>query len=326
MKTSILTFVIVIFMAAITIVVITQWFSLYNIRKLNGEFVKVLNIALIKPTFTAAAYHKSFYNFYFIYSSLPLHARNNITSDLNLLSSEITNQITGSSSDFSIDYLTQHLNTSNSNVHVLTDADADNVNSLFFNNGTNKYDIIILGHQEYVTQHEYDNLKHFVSNGGTLVLMDGNVFIAEVKYDRNAQTITLVKGHGWAYNGKSAWKSVRERWKNETSQWIGSNSFCFSCSVTFANDPFQYRHHEEQFLTNPNDIVLLNYHASTSIKQMVHPLIATYELNYQRGKVVALGIYSDDIIANPKFNEYFDSLLVKYAPHNMTPRIIYIAH
>lgn len=107
--------------------------------------------------------------------------------------------------------------------------------------------------QEYVTQQEYDNLKHFVSNGGILVLMDANVFIAEVKYDRNTHTITLVKGHGWAYNRKSAWKSVGERWKNETSQWIGS--FCFSCYVTFANNPFQYKHHEEQYVTNPNDLV-----------------------------------------------------------------------
>jgi hypothetical protein len=307
-------FIIIIFVFAVTIIVVIVLYTLNNIPKFNGEFVKVLNIALIKPTFTGAAYHKSFYNFYFIYSSLPSHARKNITSDLNMLSSDITNQTTGSSSAFSIDYLTQHLKTSNSNIHVLTDADADSVHSLFFNNGTNKYDVIILGHQEYVTQQEYDNLKHFVSNGGTLVLMDGNVFIAEVKYDRDAHTITLVKGHGWAFNGKSAWRSVGERWKNETSQWIGSNSFCFSCYVTFINNPFQYRHHEEQHLTNPNDIVLLNYHASTSIKQMVDPLIATYELNYQKGKVVALGIYSDDIIANPKFNKYFDSLLVKYAP------------
>jgi hypothetical protein len=97
-----------------------------------------------------------------------------------------------------------------------------------------------------VTQQEYNNLKNFVSNGGTLVLMDGNVFIAEVKYDRNAHTITLVKGHGWAYNGKSAWRSVGERWMNETSQWIGSNSYCYSCYVTFVNNPFQYGHHEER--------------------------------------------------------------------------------
>ena len=30
----------------------------------------------------------------------------------------------------------------------------------------------------------------------------------------------------WAFNGKSAWKSVDERWKNETSQWVGSNYLC----------------------------------------------------------------------------------------------------
>jgi hypothetical protein len=67
-------------------------------------------------------------------------------------------------------------------------------------------------------------------------------------------------------------------------------------------------------VTNPNDVILLNYHASTSVKQpkMVDLLTATYELNYKKGKVIALGIYSDDIITNPQFNKYFDSLLVKY--------------
>jgi hypothetical protein len=315
MRKSIPSLVLVIFVITITLVVVAEWFALHNIRKFNGEFVKVLNIALIKPTFTGAAYHKSFYNFYFIYSSVPPHVRKNITSDLNLLSSEVTNQTTRSSSAFSIDYLTQHLKTSNSNIHVLTDADAD-YGSIFFNNGTNKYDIIILGHQEYVTQREYDNLKRFVSSGGILVLMDGNVFIAEVKYDRNTHIVTLVKGHGWAYNGKSAWRSVGERWKNETSQWIGSNAYCFSCYVAFSNNPFLYKHHEEQYVSNPNDQVLLNYQASTSLKQpkMGDIVIATYKSNYKKGKVIALGIYSDDIITNLEFNKYFDRLLVKYAP------------
>lgn len=202
-----------------------------------------------------------------------------------------------------------------SDISVLTDADADNVNSLFFVNGTSKYDILILGHQEYVTQREYDNLKHFVAKRGILVLMDGNIFYAEVKYNSNTHTVTLVKGHGWAYNGKSAWKSVRERWMNDTSQWVGSNSFCFSCDIKFANNPFQYKHHEEQYVTNSNDLILLNYQAFKSTKkpEIIDPLIATYQLKYQKGKVIALGIYSDDIIANSKFNKFFDSLLVKYA-------------
>jgi len=74
MRKSILSPVLVIFVIVITLVVVAEWFPLHNIRKFSGEFVKVLNIALIKPTFTGAAYHKSFYNFYFICSSVP-HAR-----------------------------------------------------------------------------------------------------------------------------------------------------------------------------------------------------------------------------------------------------------
>jgi hypothetical protein len=43
-------------------------------------------------------------------------------------------------------------------------------------------------------------------------------------------------------------------------------------------------------------------------------IIATYELIYQKGKVIALGIYADDIITNNKFDKYFDNLLLRYAP------------
>ena len=91
MRISVSSFIIIISIAIGLIVLIT-WFPLNNIPRFNGEFLKVLNIAIIKPTFTAAAYHKSFYKFYFLYSSLPPHVRKNITSDLNLLSSEVTNE------------------------------------------------------------------------------------------------------------------------------------------------------------------------------------------------------------------------------------------
>jgi hypothetical protein len=42
-------------------------------------------------------------------------------------------------------------------------------------------------------------------------------------------------------------------------------------------------------------------------------IIATYQLSYQKGKVIALGIYADDIITNNKFDLYFDNLLLRYA-------------
>ncbi len=283
----------------------------------RGPFVKGPSIALIRPTFTGAAYHKSFYKFYFIYVSLP-HVRKNVTTDLNLLSSKVTNQTTKSSSNYTFNYLPGHLKKilPNSNIHVLTDADAD-YGSIFFKNGTNKYDVVILGHQEYETQREYDNLKRFVANGGTMILLDGNVFYAQVKYNSKTHTITLVKGHGWAFNGKSAWRSVGERWPNETLQWVGSNYLCYSCNVTFGNNPFNYKHHEEQYVPpccSTGDRILWNYKASITKKDSKPEkiLIATYERNYKKGKVIALGIYSDDLMTNKKFINFLDSLLLRY--------------
>ena len=196
----------------------------------------------------------------------------NVTTHLNLLSSKVNDQITESSSSSEIIFLYDHLKMllPKSSISVLTDADVD-MGSIFMKNGitnnnknnnkNNRYDILIIGHQEYVTQREYENLKQFVANGGTLIVLDGNVFYAEVKYNRNTDIVTLVKGHGWEFNGKSAWKNVYERWKIETSRWLGSNYLCYSCHMTFLNNPFGYKHHEEQYITNPKDIILMNYNA-----------------------------------------------------------------
>jgi hypothetical protein len=206
--------------------------------------------------------------------------------------------------------------TNNSNIVILSDQDVDSTNSVFNKNGSNLYDIIILGHQEYVTQNEYNNLKKFVSNGGKMILLDGNSLYVQVKYDKNTNQITLVKGHGWAFNGESAWKSVDERWKNETSQWVGSNYLCAICHISYLTNPFGYIHHEENYITNPTDIILLNYPFIDPVDNLSKNIvIATYEHNYNKGKVIALGLYSDDIISNGVFDRFFDSLLVKYALH-----------
>jgi hypothetical protein len=148
-----------------------------------------------------------------------------------------------------------------------------------------------------------------------MIILDGNVFYAQVSYDGATDTVQLVKGHGWAFNGKSAWRSIGERWANTTKNWVGSNYLCSSCSITFGNDPFEYRHHEEQYVTNPNDVILLNYNATISNWKNApnRAVVATYELNYGRGQVIALGIYSDDIISNGSFDKYLDTVLLKYA-------------
>lgn len=285
-----------------------------NTHKLEFEKSKIV---LVKPSFTDAAYHNAFYKFYRMYENVTVNT--NITSNLDLLTSKLSSDQEGSISNvYAMLNLVQNLKwiTNNSDITILSDQDVDS--KLIFNkNGSNLYDIVVLGHQEYVTEDEYDSLKKFVSNGGTMILLDGNALYVQVKYDKNTNEITLVKGHGWAFNGKSAWKSVDERWENETSQWVGSNYLCAICHISYLDNPFRYVHHEENYITNPTDIILLKYPFTDPVDNLSKNIvIATYEHNYNKGKVIALGLYTDDIISNGVFDRFLDSILVKYALHN----------
>jgi hypothetical protein len=283
-----------------------------------NEFINS-KIALIKPVFTDAAYNNKFYNFYKKYANVS--PKINITTDLDLLNSKITNNQSGTVANvFAMVQLIKIIKwiDNNTQINVLSDLDVDKGN-LFDKSNRNLYDIIILGHQEYVTQKEYDNFKQFVSNGGIMILLDGNVFYAEVKYNDKNNTISLVKGHGWAYNGKTAWKSVNERWKDETKDWVGSNYFCDKCVKIFKDNPFGYTPHEEQYVSNPKDIILLNYNPLDEQNTLnKNTTIATYELKYGKGIIIAIGLYSDDILQKKEFDRFFDNLIVKYALHSDT--------
>ncbi|MGN6347024.1 MAG: N,N-dimethylformamidase beta subunit family domain-containing protein [Candidatus Nitrosocosmicus sp.] len=278
-----------------------------------------IKIGFVKPIFTDAAYNNKFYIFYSRYARIPHGV--NITKDLSLLNSKVSfsNTQNGTIKNvFALFSLIKSIKglSNNSQVYGLSDLDVDKGN-IFFNvdnqNPINLYDILVLGHQEYVTQKEYDNLKQFVLNGGKMILLDGNIFYAEVKYNNNNNTISLVKGHGWAYNGKTALRSVDERWKDETSQWVGSNYLCYLCVKSFEDDPFGYLPHEEQYITNPNDKIIFNYNPvessnAPSLKSKVS--IDAYSLNYGRGKVISFGIYSDDVIQNSNFIKFFDKIIM----------------
>ena len=279
------------------------------------------SIAFIVPVFTTAAYNNAFYFFYEKYAKSP--GGTNITNDLSLLSTRVTdpkNDKTASmdASSLAIPFLEKHtrLLLPNENVDVLTDIDVDR--GSIFHNSSNVYDVLILGHQEYVTQKEYNNLKQFVKNAGTLILLDSNVFFAQVGYDSTTNLVTLVKGHGWQYNGKTAWKSVEDRWKKETSEWTGSNYICSSCKVTFVHNPFGYEHMEEQNITNVNAKLIFNYNASVlylnpkfNNATLAHKyMIGIYELPYGKGNVISFGIYADKVITNKQFLILFDKLLL----------------
>jgi hypothetical protein len=269
-------------------------------------------IALVQNTFTDAAYNNALYLFY----NIKHDTTSNITKYTNLLSSKVTKQYTVLPV---FEPIVNHLKwlTPLSNITILTDQDVHDTSSLFMDNGTLKYDAILLGHNEYVSQLEYSNLRQYVANGGVLILLDGNVLYAEVKYDKKNQTITLVKGHMWEFDGTSASKSVDERWASETTEWAGSNYCeCYDVDIRFGNNPFGVIHNEEQFITNPDAKVILDYQAYNASKSKFLPKdfkIATYELSYQKGKVITLGLYTNDLLFyNDKFRQFFDSLLYYY--------------
>ena len=178
----------------------------------------------------------------------------------------------------------------------------------------NAYDLLILTHDEYATQTMYNNYKRFVSNGGTLLALDGNIFYAEIKYNKNNDTITLLKGHSWQFDGNSAKRDIRERWFNQNSEWVGSNFLesDIEDNITFKNNPFNYTHFEENFVNNPNDKILINYGAVIPKQNPFQGVtIATYELDYLKGKVIMISLYGQKLVDNETFLRFLDSPVLK---------------
>ncbi len=317
-------------------------------------------IAFVRPTFTEAAYQEhGFYDFYFKYKFPPFGQ--NITTDLDMLTVKTPlsipetkdesvfrnlNNITALAplngtelNDISfegfpdpqrfwapfIDSVKETV--SNAIVTVMRDEDVSDGHIFTANNKTNAYDLLLLFHNEYVTQQEYDNFRQFVKNGGSIVFIDANVFYAEVKYDRNKGEITLVKGHDWEFDGKVAKRSQPERWYNETKGWVGGNFLVtdISTNITFANNPFNYTHFEEQFVNNPNAKIIIDYgikfppdylvfgELPPDKKNLKDITIATYELEYGKGRTIMLGLFGENLANNETFMKFFEEVVLPKA-------------
>jgi hypothetical protein len=169
-----------------------------------------------------------------------------------------------------------------------------------------------------------------VQNGGTIVFNTANTFTVEVKYDSADNTVTLVRGHTWAYDGSScAWRAYpRERWINETQQWVGSNFMLDpqSDDVTFSNNPFDYEHSEEQFITNPNATIIHDFEATEENTQDeggderqrqrfpdLQTVVAAYEMISGKGKVIDLGIFGHTLDDNKAFLKFYDEEILPRA-------------
>jgi len=307
------------------------------------------NVAFVRPSFTYAAYRlDGFYNFYRLYDDVPQGT--NVTTDLNLLTAKIPHEdvpiYTQKATDVPaptrekqyIDKLIELVRNraldASLRISDITDKEVSD-GKIFntYNNSSNAYDVLFLFHQEYVTSAEYYNLKKFVANGGTIVFNDSNILTTEVTYDSSNDSVTLVEGHNWKYDGQNAWRAEQERWANETAQWVGSNFLPIPTknNVTFTNNPFGYNHTEEQYVTNPNDRIILNFGAIIpDIKKAhiygtfgSHPIVAVYELDHSNstnnnsvgklGKVISLSIFSYKLSNNKEFLDFYAREIIPLA-------------
>jgi peptidoglycan/xylan/chitin deacetylase (PgdA/CDA1 family) len=298
-----------------SIITLSKTNSFHELAKASSKpNVHMPKIAFVQSTFTDAAYNNAFYLFYSKYNSL--YILSNVTTDLNLLTAVIPDDTSPKSSRIYVNRLVDALRPVLSNappMSVLKDQDIDS-GSIFFTNGTNIYDVLVLGHEEYVTQKEYTNFKRFVSNGGTIIFINGNMFYGEVNYNKNNNTVTLVKGHSWEYDvikNVATRSTINERWFDENREWIGSNTWLSpqELKVYFDKNPFNYAHFEENYVNSPKDKIILDYKAiDPRYKQS--STIATYELNYNKGKVLVLGVYGYAILDNDKFIQFLEQLLL----------------
>ncbi len=322
---------------------------------IQGETTDQLNprIAFLRPTFTEAAYQEhGFYTFYAKYG-VPPFTDNNITTDLDMFTVKTPHSVAQEYSGaelMTLDNLTalipvngtelndvsfggfpdpqrfwtpfvDHVKKDfpNAMITVMRDEDASDGHIFYSDdNKTNAYDVLMLFHNEYMTQNEYDNLRQFVKNGGNLVPIDGNPFYAEVQYDRDNQKISLVNGHGWQFDGKAARESVNERWINETKEWAGSSYMIndIKNKITFDNNPFNYTHFEENYVNNPDVTIIHDYEIKFPAQDYVNrpelkeTVVATYTVDYGKGKVIMLGISGRIMYDSELFFKYFDDWLV----------------
>ena len=308
-------------------------------------------IAFVRPSFTEAAYQvHGFYTFYFKYKFPPFGKK--ITTDLDMFTVKTPVSIPERQNETGLRHLSNltaliplngtelrdvsfdgspdpqkfwmpfvdHVKKAvpSAIVTVMRDEDV-NDGHIFSNdkNKTNAYDILLLFHNEYLTQDEYNNLKQFVSKGGTIVFIDSNIFYAQVRYDKDNRTVTLVKGHNWQFDGKTASRSVSERWYNETKEWVGGNFLenDIHDNITFTNNPFNYTHFEEQFVNNPKAKIIIDYGIKfpKDWSGTTESTVATYSLNYGKGKVIMIGLSGVQLADNEKFLNFFSKLLIHKA-------------
>ena len=79
---------------------------------------------------------------------------------------------------------------------------------------------------------------------------------------------------------------------------------CSRCIINFNNNPFSYVHHEENYVTNPNVKILIDYEAQSTFNY----LIVAHE-NADLWKVISFGIFGSDVNNNNNFLKFYENLI-----------------
>ncbi|MHA2602454.1 MAG: hypothetical protein AM324_010025 [Candidatus Thorarchaeota archaeon SMTZ1-83] len=291
----------------------------------EGNFAR---IAVVKPVFTATAYSNAFYTFYSKYGS---HPGPYITSDLSYLNVTVKDEWGWSRrlDEFLRSFKAELAGLSLGKDVVLID-EIDVTMGALFDGDKRVFDVVILGFTEYVTIEEYNYYKRFVATGGTLVIMDACNFLAEVKYHPPANpgypgSLSLVKGHGWEFNGTHAWKSVYHRWPDENRNWVGSNYWkwwygdhydYFQANTTHPISEYirtmwgqtvnsSYGAHEENRLENLTNSQIIGYWHFINPNEAPKDPVVAYQHDYVDGIVFHTGIMASDVVARESAMQAF---------------------
>lgn len=280
-------------------------------------------VAFVMPTFSNTAYSIAFYNFY------RLHIDDNqtyVTTDLQFLNVTVKPGWSWSKGldqflKATIDIMPQLFEGGRWTIIDERDVAAG---ALFLDNGSRAYDVAVCGFIEYVTAREYADFKRFVATGGTLVLNDACNFLAEVAYypcANGSGYLSLVNGHGWAFNGTHAWRSVYHRWPEENRNWVGSNYWKwwegthydgfdantthpiseFICSQYGTHVSGHYGAHEENKIENMTNTRIVGYwHFINCAEAPIEP-VAAYQHDYLEGTVFHSGIMASEVLCKDIF-------------------------
>lgn len=269
------------------------------------------NIGLVDNIFTMTAYHAEPVNFYDFFACTPVCE----LSDKDYFISEVTHTGTNSFISPTIEYsLSNNFGYDDSKISIISDIAIHN-NNLYYVNGTLKYDILVFYHNEYVTTQQYDNMMSYIENGGNVLIMNGNAFYAEISYNESNNTIQLVDGHSWKFNGDNATRSNYYHFFDRNTEQIGS-VFCnfrngnFHAGYTNDNQhPIskklrdnnmdaigsRYVVHEDNCVNNDNVDVIIDWEGDFDQK---YDGIKTYEfIPFENGgSIIHLGIFATDML------------------------------